>query len=124
MAQPVLQPDPRQLFPHQTLGGRDGPLAAGTAFTTTPIVVIVSVAGMRFLTVRGLTATANATVSFAFLRPDRTTPYTVGNPSSFTITAGTENSSGELTLNGQSWLQVTFTGAGSGTVTYMDVMGL
>lgn len=124
MAQPVPQPDARQLFHHQRVGGDTGPLADGTAFTTTPIVAIVSVAGMRFITFRGLTTTANATVSFAFLRPDRATAYTTNNPTSFTITAATENTSGELTLNGQSFLQVTFTGAGSGTLNYLDVYGL
>lgn len=124
MAQPVIQPDPRQLFPHQTLGGRDGPLAAGTAFTTSAIVVVLSVAGMRFLTIRGKVETSNVTLSFAFLRPDKATAYAAGNPSNVTLTAGTENATSEITLNGQSFLQVTFTGAGSGTIDYIDAMGL
>lgn len=85
---------------------------------------VVPVHGLRYVTIRGKTATSNATLAFAFLRPDGQTAYATGNPSNVTLTAGTENDSGEITCGGQNRLKVTLTPAGDGTITFLDCYGL
>lgn len=93
-----------------------------TTFTNAQVITkIIPTHGHRYLTLRCLTTTTGGTFALAFLRPNGVA-YTTGNPTGVTQVAGTENSSGEITLNGQAWLQVTFTaGAGSGTINYCDV---
>lgn len=118
-------PDARLHKPHRVLVNTAGGRAEALAMVSgTDQTFFVDVHGCRYVTIRGKTTTSNATLVFAFCRPGLETTYTTGNPSNVTLTAGTENDSGEITVGGQSRLKITLTPAGNGTLDYLDVMSL
>jgi hypothetical protein len=102
---------------HRTLGGT---LRPDTAFDTTPITYKLPLAGADTHRIRAKVDGAAATLSFAFLRPNGEA-YAENNPDDVALADGAETLV-DITCSGEEELLLTFTGAGSGTIAFIDVM--
>lgn len=111
-------PLPRPL-PHRAVAG--GTLTAGAATTNGgTLTTTLAIAGATKVRLRGL-CTAGGTIVCAFLRPGGVAAYTASNPSNVTVVGATEFVA-TIDVVGESLLRLTFTGSGTGTWTFLDVM--
>ena len=124
-------------FDHRVLKGALAPGSA-TANATT-IGEVIPIANCRYVTIRVKTATAGGTLNFDYVRPVATEPVnntdgsinpaqivkyvSPASPTAVTVTAGTETSM-QITTNGEKYAYISFTGGGTGTISYVDVCAL
>lgn len=132
----IVQAQPRGIRRLGVNGDRNTNFTPGKTFANNGVLwAVIPVFGAATLTVRLKAATAGGTLDVFALGPDfditqpqstayaslEGTIYTTGNPTQVAIVAGTENI---ITLNtlGEGFAIIKFTGGGSGTITYCDVM--
>ncbi|HEX7122633.1 MAG TPA: hypothetical protein VF178_09720 [Gemmatimonadaceae bacterium] len=138
MAITLPQPNANLPFQHRRLTGA---LAAGTAIANaTAISEVIALGNVRNLVIRAKTTTAGATLSFDFVHPVATdTPFQLSDgaidpakvtvyaddqtPTDVTLTAGTAGAMA-VTCSGESYGKITITGAGTGTLNYVDISAL
>lgn len=142
----IPSPDPTELRFHRAIGGpgRYAVLSPGASFdNVTPLYAMVNVAGLERFRIRGLSSGANFTLACRFVRPpeniadtqDWTTQaglasafgnaiYTQNQPGDVVFVAGTENMLEVTSHRGEGLAIIRLTGAGAGTLTYLDFMGV